>query len=260
MPYAKQTWVNAPATTSPLSAERLNYIESGIETAQATGESANTNANSRLLTSAAPELIRDTMGTALVAGANITIAVNDAADTITISGTGGGGGVDAEAVRDIIGAALVAGSGISISVNDASDTITFAVPGASLTAAGIVELATDTEAATGTATDRAVTPANLKNLLEAKAALASPTFTGDPKAPTPLTSDNDTSIATTAFVRAALAAYGSTNQVDYTGSSWPADPNPAGRTNWYSTKDASAPRPPAMKTGDIWISLGSASL
>lgn len=31
---------------------------------------------------------------------------------------------------------------------------------------------------------------------------ASPTFTGDPKAPTPLTADNDTSIATTAFVKA----------------------------------------------------------
>lgn len=35
-----------------------------------------------------------------------------------------------------------------------------------------------------------------------RAPLASPTFTGDPKAPTPLTADNDTSIATTAFVKA----------------------------------------------------------
>lgn len=35
-----------------------------------------------------------------------------------------------------------------------------------------------------------------------KADLASPTFTGDPKAPTPSTGDNDTSIATTAFVKA----------------------------------------------------------
>lgn len=34
------------------------------------------------------------------------------------------------------------------------------------------------------------------------AVLASPTFTGDPKAPTPATDDNDTSIATTAFVLA----------------------------------------------------------
>jgi hypothetical protein len=35
-----------------------------------------------------------------------------------------------------------------------------------------------------------------------KANIASPTFTGDPKAPTPATADNDTSIATTAFVKA----------------------------------------------------------
>jgi len=34
------------------------------------------------------------------------------------------------------------------------------------------------------------------------APLSSPTFTGDPKAPTPATGDNDTSIATTAFVKA----------------------------------------------------------
>jgi hypothetical protein len=43
---------------------------------------------------------------------------------------------------------------------------------------------------------------DLQSALDAKAPLASPTFTGDPKAPTPATGDNDTSIATTAFVKA----------------------------------------------------------
>jgi hypothetical protein len=38
-----------------------------------------------------------------------------------------------------------------------------------------------------------------------KANIASPTFTGDPKAPTPGTADNDTSIATTAHVQANMA-------------------------------------------------------
>lgn len=38
------------------------------------------------------------------------------------------------------------------------------------------------------------------------AAIASPAFTGNPTAPTPSAGDNDTSIATTAFVQAALAA------------------------------------------------------
>lgn len=43
----------------------------------------------------APELIRDTIGTALVAGSNVTITPNDAGDTITIAAsTGGGGSVD----------------------------------------------------------------------------------------------------------------------------------------------------------------------
>jgi hypothetical protein len=40
------------------------------------------------------------------------------------------------------------------------------------------------------------------------ATLANPTFTGDPKAPTPSPGDNDTSIATTAFVAAAITASG----------------------------------------------------
>jgi hypothetical protein len=39
-----------------------------------------------------------------------------------------------------------------------------------------------------------------------RAPLANPVFTGDPQAPTPLTADNDTSIATTAFVKAQLYA------------------------------------------------------
>lgn len=44
--------------------------------------------------------------------------------------------------------------------------------------------------------------------LAAKASLASPAFTGNPTAPTPTAGDNDTSIATTAFVTTAVAAGG----------------------------------------------------
>jgi hypothetical protein len=44
--------------------------------------------------------------------------------------------------------------------------------------------------------------AALEELDTEKAPLASPALTGDPTAPTPATSDNDTSIATTAFVQA----------------------------------------------------------
>lgn len=55
------------------------------------------------------------------------------------------------------------------------------------------------------ANDYSVSDINgLSTQLAAKAPLASPTFTGDPKAPTPTTGDNDTSIATTAFVQTAV--------------------------------------------------------
>lgn len=49
---------------------------------------------------------------------------------------------------------------------------------------------------------------------QAYAPLASPVFTGDPRAPTPATSDNDTSVATTAFVKAAIAG-GASAQIGF---------------------------------------------
>jgi len=49
------------------------------------------------------------------------------------------------------------------------------------------------------------TAAQVTTALGPYALIASPTFTGDPKAPTPTTGDNDTSIATTSFVQTAVA-------------------------------------------------------
>lgn len=46
---------------------------------------------------------------------------------------------------------------------------------------------------------------NIQTQLNAKAPLASPTFTGTPKAPNPASSSNDTQIATTKFVKTAVA-------------------------------------------------------
>lgn len=48
----------------------------------------------------------------------------------------------------------------------------------------------------------------LQAQLGLKAPLDSPAFTGNPTAPTPAATDNDTSIATTAFVRAAMGLFG----------------------------------------------------
>ena len=65
------------------------------------------------------------------------------------------------------------------------------------------------------------------------ATLVSPILTGDPKAPTPLTSDNDTSIATTAFVK----AQGYATSVSVASGYYPLSSNPAG----YLTSSALTP-------------------
>jgi hypothetical protein len=80
-----------------------------------------------------------------------------------------------------------------------------------LPAAGIANL-TDLFEVSQAGTSRKLQTSQLLGLvppppnLAPYATLASPTFTGDPKAPTPPTNDNDTSIATTAHVKAAIAA------------------------------------------------------
>lgn len=79
--------------------------------------------------------------------------------------------------------------------------------------------------------------------LAAYAPLNSPTFTGDPKAPTPAPTDNDTSIATTAFVKAALAS------TSFTPSPTP-PPTPVPGQFWYD-----------LTTGilAIWIDDGTST-
>jgi hypothetical protein len=64
-----------------------------------------------------------------------------------------------------------------------------------------------------------------------KANLASPTFTGNPSAPTPTTGDNDTSIATTAFVTTAVAAAPA-----MLSSAWLAGANPNNSTIFIASR------------------------
>lgn len=75
------------------------------------------------------------------------------------------------------------------------------------------------------------------------APINSPTFTGDPKAPTPAPGDNDTSIATTAFVKAAIATS------SFTPSATP-PVNPTPGQFWYD-----------LSTGilSIWIDDGNST-
>lgn len=63
----------------------------------------------------------------------------------------------------------------------------------------------------------------LAAMLALKANLASPTFTGDPKAPTPPRFDNDTSLATTNFVKAMGLEFSAIKDVDAVGATLVAD-------------------------------------
>lgn len=69
--YTPNTWNTGDTVTKT----KLDRLENGTAAALATAD--------------APELIRDTIGTALVAGNNVVITPNDAADTITISASTG---------------------------------------------------------------------------------------------------------------------------------------------------------------------------
>lgn len=78
MPYTPQTWIDKPSTATPVNADRLNAMEQGIEDAASVADLA-------LPLAAAAELIRDTIGSTLVGGAGITVTVDDAGNTITIT-------------------------------------------------------------------------------------------------------------------------------------------------------------------------------
>jgi hypothetical protein len=72
-------------------------------------------------TTAEAERIRDVIGAALVAGANITVTVNDAGDTITIASTGG---YTAENAQDDVGGILTDTASIDFTYDDATPKIT----------------------------------------------------------------------------------------------------------------------------------------
>jgi hypothetical protein len=131
--YDPQTWSNGESGGTPLSATRLNHIESGIDDADtrlATVEAglagkADTADLATVATSGSyndlvdqpsipaaytDEQTRDAVAAALVAGSNVTITPDDAGNTITIAASDGG----VPATRTITaGTGLVGGGDLS---------------------------------------------------------------------------------------------------------------------------------------------------
>jgi len=181
------------------------------------------------------EAVQDVVGAFMASGTGATVTYNDAANTITIAATGTS---DLEAIRDAIGVALIGVGVISVTVDDTANTITIS---STATANSTDAALRDRSTHTGTQAQSTIT--DLSTDLAAKAPLASPPFTGNPTAPTPAEGDNDTSLATTAFVRTARPAMMFT--VVYSSPNW---------TYKGSTITA---RPPYMQTGDQILFVGN---
>ena len=117
-------WISAPVTYTDEQARDAvgAALVAGTNISIIVNDSANTITIDAAASGLDAEGVRDTIAAALVASTNISIVHNDSANTITISSSG----LDAEGVRDTIAAALVAGSNMTIVHNDAANTITLA--------------------------------------------------------------------------------------------------------------------------------------
>lgn len=116
----------------------------------------------------------------------------------TAGGAGSGAGVVTVSDATTVSKGIIQLSGDFDSSSTATNPL---IKSASETVSGKVELATDSETLTGTDNTRAVHPQGLKGVVDLKANLISPSFTGTPTSPTPTAGDNSTKIATTAFVQ-----------------------------------------------------------
>lgn len=199
----------------------------------------------------------------------LAVAVN-----MVLPANGGGGGGGAGTVTKVNGVSPDGTGALTLTPANLGAATTGDVSTAQATASNALTVAQTASSAATTALSTAnnaqsgLTSKADASALNAYAPLASPTLTGNPKAPTPATATNDTSIATMAAVRAAIAAYapaggsGTSNQVYWNattqtwtqnGATITARPSVTGPVVLWSTNDANATRPSWWLTGDAWV-------
>lgn len=140
MPYTPQVWEDLPATTTPITAARLAYIESGIVAATSLAElpgdftllinkpltfAPSTHTHTAAQITNFNDSVASFVSTMVVAGANTTVVYDAATKKLTISATGGGS-VTSSDVVPIVNTALVAGNDIAITYDAATSKITLA--------------------------------------------------------------------------------------------------------------------------------------
>ena len=159
------SWTGSPVTTSGTLTPTLS---ANLQAWHALATSAKANASH---THAASDIVSGTIATARLGSGTANSTTYLRGDGTWATPAGGGGG-------SVTSVDISGGTGISAS-------------GGPITGSGTlsVTLSANLQAWSGVTT-------------ASKADLASPVFTGNPTAPTPSTGDNDTSIATTAFVKA----------------------------------------------------------
>lgn len=136
----------------------------------------------------------------IVAGTNVTVNNTDPANPV-ISSTGGGGG---GAVWGSITGTLSSQTDLQTVLNGKQAAGSYAAAVHTHPISDVTNLQTSLDGkAASSHTHPQSDVTNLTSDLALKAPLASPAFTGSPTAPTPTAGDNDTSVATTAFVQTA---------------------------------------------------------
>lgn len=277
MPYTPQTWLDDDEA-SPLSAARLNYIESGIQTAQAAAEAGGGGGSvvdATTTVKGVVQLAGDLAGTANsptvpsavkttavdqtilgnktfsnpVTGAtpttNAHLTTKQYVDTAVATGT------VADATAGTKGIIQLAGD---LAGTAASPTVPLAVKTSAVdqTILGNKTFSNPVIVATPTATTHATTKTYVDTADALKAPLASPVFTGTPVATTALTSDSSTRIATTAFVKTFVFDYtqlppGSLAGIIHWSGATPV--RPSTRTDIYFDWEGPMPDPPIVTSG-----------